>query len=160
LQPPSFKQNGSVGNHWALHLAVQHERYWAEAGRTFILADDVQAKAAYEQAQDVVERMTAELRPQNRVAAMEEVGRQQLGECYTVAAMYGLGHGIGLNQWEAPFLNEDDAREVSAPMLETSTLKQGMTLALRVVLNSHGKLILYGSSYEVTEEGPKSLLTI
>jgi Xaa-Pro dipeptidase len=160
LLPPSFKQTGLIANHWALHLAVQHERYWAEAGRTFILADDAQAKAAYEQAQDIVEQMTAELRPQNRVAAIGEVGRQQLDERYTVAAMYGLGHGIGLNQWEAPFLNEDDAREVSAPMLETSTLKQGMTLALRVVLNSHGKLILYGSSYEVTEEGPKSLLTI
>ncbi len=37
FNPPSFKQAASIGSHWALYLAVQHERYWAEAGRTFIL---------------------------------------------------------------------------------------------------------------------------
>jgi hypothetical protein len=83
-----------------------------------------------------------------------------LGEFYATAALYGLGHGIGLNQWEAPFLNEVDAREVGAPAVEASTLSRGMVLALRVVFDNDGKLILYGGSYEVTVDGPKSLLTI
>ncbi|HEX9788361.1 MAG TPA: aminopeptidase P family N-terminal domain-containing protein, partial [Candidatus Binatia bacterium] len=33
LNPPSFKQSATLGDHWAIYLAVQHERYWAEAGR-------------------------------------------------------------------------------------------------------------------------------
>jgi Xaa-Pro aminopeptidase len=157
LLPPSFKQSAIVGNHWALHLAVQQERYWAEAARTLILADDAQARAGYEQAQNVVERMAAELRPDTNVAAIEKVGRERLGEFYTTAAMYGLGHGIGLNQWEAPFLNEADAREVGAPPVDASILSVGMTLALRVAFDSHGKLIIYGGSYEVAADGPNSL---
>src|SRR4026207_140949 len=32
LTPPSFKQAASIGGHWAVYLAVQHERYWSEAG--------------------------------------------------------------------------------------------------------------------------------
>ena len=40
LNPPSFKQSASLGDHWAMYLAVQHERYWVEAGRTFVLSED------------------------------------------------------------------------------------------------------------------------
>ena len=32
---------------------------------------------------------------------------RSLGEFYATASVYGLANGIGLNQWEAPFLNEE-----------------------------------------------------
>jgi len=158
LNPPSFKQSASLGNHWAVYLAVQHERYWAEGGRTFILANDAKAQSAYEKTQEVVAEMARQLKPGGAVAAIDEAARRALGESYPTASMYGLANGIGLNQWEAPFLNESDAREVGAAGVGATILKEPMTLALRVALESEGKMILFGDSLEVTEGGAKSLL--
>ena len=158
LQPPSFKQSAEVANHWAVYLAVQHERYWAEAGRTYILSGDAKLQGAYRKAQDIVAGMAAELKPGNPVAAVHNAARRQLGEFYAGAAVYGLGNGLGLNQWEAPFLNESDAREVGARSVGAKDLAENMALALRVVFESEGKLILFGDSFLVTAGGPASLL--
>jgi len=158
LNPPSFKQAAPLGNHWAVYLAVQHERYWAEAGRTYILADDAKAKAAYARAQEIVAAMAKELKPKGAVAAIDETARRELGEFYGTASVYGLANGIGLNQWEAPFLNEDDARQVGAPTVGAVTLNENMTLALRVTFETEGKMILYGDSFQVTANGEESLV--
>ncbi len=72
--------------------------------------------------------------------------------------MYGLANGIGLNQWETPFLNESDAREVGSASVGATVLNEGMTLALRVTFETEGKLILYGDSFEVTASGARSLI--
>ena len=158
LNPPSFKQAANIGNHWAVYLAVQHERYWAEAGRTFILANDAKLKDAYARAQEIVVAMANQLKPGGAVAAIDEIARRELGEFYGTASVYGLANGIGLNQWEAPFLNEDDARQVGAPSVGATTLNENMTLALRVTFESEGKLVLFGDSFEITMSGAKSLL--
>ena len=158
LNPPSFKQAATLGEHWAVYLAVQHERYWAEAGRTFILSDDSKAAEAYHRAQEIVAAMTGELKSGGALAAIDETARRQLGEFYAHASMYGLANGIGLNQWEAPFLNENDAREVGTSSTGATTLNEGMTLALRVALQAENKMILYGDSFEVTQGGAKSLV--
>src|ERR1044071_9151814 len=158
LNPPSFKQSAGLGNHWAVYLAVQHERYWAEAGRTFILNNDSKIQSAYDRAQAIVVAMAKQLRPNAAVGAIDEIARKELGEFYAKAAVYGLANGIGLNQWEAPFLNEDDARQVGATSVGATILKENMTLALRVTFESEGKMILFGDSFEVTESGAKSLL--
>ena len=157
LNPPSFKQAANIGTHWAVYLAVQHERYWAEAGRTYILVDDAKLKDAYVRAQEIVAAMANQLKPGGAVAAVDEIARRELGEFYGTASVYGLANGIGLNQWEAPFLNEDDARQVGAASVGTTTLNENMTLALRVTLETEGKLVLFGDSFEVTAEGGKPL---
>jgi Xaa-Pro aminopeptidase len=158
LNPPSYKQAASLGDHWAIYLAVQHERYWAEAGRTFVLSGDAKTEAAYRKAREVVAAMANQLKPNGAVTAIDETARNVLGEFYGTASMYGLANGIGLNQWEAPFLNESDAREVGAASVGATRLSEGMTLALRVTLETEGKLILYGDSFEVTASGSKSLV--
>jgi Xaa-Pro aminopeptidase len=158
LQPPSANMTGSVGDHWAMYLAIQHERYWAEAGRTYILSGAVKLQAAYQKAQEIVAQMAAQSRPGGAVAALAETARSALGEFYATASIYGLGNGIGLNQWEAPFLTQDDAREVGAPSLGATAFAENMTLALRVTLETAGKLILFGDSFRVTRSGARSLL--
>jgi Xaa-Pro aminopeptidase len=158
LNPPSFKQAANIGNHWAVYLAVQHERYWAEAGRTYILVDDAKLKDAYVRAQEIVAAMANQLKPGGAVAAVDEIARRELGEFYGTASVYGLANGIGLNQWEAPFLNEDDARQVGAASVGATTLNENMTLTLRVIFETEGKLVLFGDSFEVTASGAKSLL--
>jgi Xaa-Pro aminopeptidase len=159
LNPPSFKQSAGLGNHWAVYLAVQHERYWAEAGRSFVLSNDARLQAAYQKAQEIVGQMAAQLKPGCTVAAIDETARRALGEFYATASIYGLANGIGLNQWEAPFLNEDDARQVGAPSRGPTTLDGRMTLALRATIETEGKIVLYGDSFQVTAGGARSLVS-
>ena len=85
-------------------------------------------------------RWRLQLKPGGAVAAIDETARHALGEFYATAAMYGLANGIGLNQWEAPFLNEDDARQVGATSVGATMLNENMTLALRVTFESEGKI--------------------
>jgi Xaa-Pro aminopeptidase len=158
LQPPSFKQSADLGTHWAVYLAVQHERYWAEAGRTYVSSGDAKLQAAYQKAQEIVAQMAAQLKPGNSVAAIDDTARQKLGEFYATAAVYGLGNGIGLNQWEAPFLSDDDARQVGALSVGATVLSENMTVALRVAFETEGKLVLFGDSFQVTATGAASLL--
>lgn len=158
LNPPSFKQAATVGDHWAVYLAVQHERYWAEAGRTFILAGDAKFEHTYRKAQEIVAAMAKQLKPNGPVAAIDETARRELGEFYGTTSVYGLANGIGLNQWEAPFLNENDAQEVGSASVGATVLNEGMTLALRVALQAEGNMILYGDSFEVTKSGTRSLV--
>jgi Xaa-Pro aminopeptidase len=158
LNPPSFKQAAHVGSHWAVYFAVQHERYWAEAGRTYILSNDAKLKNTYTRAQEIVAAMAHQLKPNGAVAAIDETARKELGEFYTTASVYGLANGIGLNQWEAPFLNADDAAQVSAASVGATTLNENMTLALRVTIETEGKIVLYGDSFQVTAAGAMSLL--
>ena len=159
LQPPSFKMTANVGDHWALYLAIQHERYWAEVGRTYVLSGESKIQSAYQKAQEIVGQMAMQLKRGNAVTAIDETARKQLGEFYASAASYGLGNGIGLNQWEAPFLSEAEARQVGSSPTGPASLNENMTLALRVAFENEGKLILFGDSYEVTPDGPKSLTT-
>ena len=158
LNPPSFKQAASIGSHWAVYFAVQHERYWAEVGRTYILSNDAKLHSGYVRAQEIVAAMAQQLKPNGAVVAIDETARKALGEFYSTASVYGLANGIGLNQWEAPFLNEDDAREVGVPSVGATTLNENMTLALRVTMETEGKIILFGDSFQVTAGGAKPLV--
>ncbi len=158
LNPPSFKQAATLGSHWTVYLAVQHERYWAEAGRTYMLTNDAKLQSAYERAQETVATMARLLKPNRATADIDDVARRELGEFYAAASQYGLANGIGLNQWEAPFLSEDDARQVGALSVGATTLDENMTLALRAAIESEGKIVLYGDSFHVTSGGAKSLM--
>jgi Xaa-Pro aminopeptidase len=158
LNPPSFKQAASIESHWAVYFAVQHERYWAEAGRTYYLANDMKVQSAYGKAQEIVAAMAQQLKPNGAVATIDETARKALGEFYATASVYGIANGIGLNQWEAPFLSEGDAREVGASFVGATTLNEDMTLALRVTIESQGKIVLFGDSFQVTAGGAKPLV--
>ena len=158
LNPPSFKQAASLGSHWAVYLAVQHERYWAEAGRTYILSNDDKLQSTYARAQEIVAAMAKQLKPQRACVDIDDIARRELGEFYAAAAIYGLANGIGLNQWEAPFLTEDDAQQVGALSVGATTLDENMALALRVTIESEGKIVLFGDSFQVTAGGAKSLV--
>ena len=160
LNPPSFKQAAGLGGHWAVYLAVQHERYWAEAGRTYPLSSDAKLADAYQRARQTVAALAKQLRPNGPVAAIDGTARRELGEFHGKASLYGLANGIGLNQWEAPFLNESDAREVGAASVGATTLNENMTLALRVVLETEGNLVIHGDSFEVTASGARSLTSM
>ncbi len=157
LQPPSCKMTAVLGEHWAIYLAIQHERYWVEAGRTYVSPENAGLHEAYRKAQNIVARMAARLKPGAAISAIEETARERLGECHAVASMYGLGNGIGLGQWEPPFLSAGEARQIGASG-NPAFFEAQMTLALRVIFESEGRLVLFGDTYVITQDGPKSLV--
>ena len=159
LRPPGAGMNGSVKSHWSLYLAIQHRRYWVEAGRTFNLDDDAALEAAHSKARDTVGKMAACLKAGNAVNDADAVAREQLGELHAAASKYGLGNGLGLSQWEAPFLDEDEARQQGIAGGESMVLENDMAVALRVAFESESKLILFGDSYQVTPSGPVLLFS-
>jgi Xaa-Pro aminopeptidase len=159
LQPPSFKMTAEIGNHWAVYLAVQHDRYWVETGRTYILSEEPKLQGAYQKGQEIVAQMAAQLKPGNSIKAIDDTAREQLGEFYATASVYGLGNGVGLNQWEAPFVTKEDEPEFGTPLMDAGSVHENMTLGLRVVFETEGKLVICGDTYEVTANGPKSLVS-
>ena len=96
-------------------------------------------KARIEKAQEIVAQMAASSNPAARSRRLTKLRAARLANFYATAAMYGLANGIGLNQWEAPFLNEDDARQVGATSVGATMLNENMTLALRVTFETEGK---------------------
>jgi Xaa-Pro aminopeptidase len=159
LQPPSFKRTAEVGDHWAVYLAIQHERYWAETGRTYILSSESRLHSVYQKAQEIVAQMATQLKPANSIKAIQETARKQLGEFFATASSYGFGNGIGLDQREAPFFSDDEARRARSLSGSAAELNDNTTLALRIAFETEGRFILFGDSYEVTPDGPKSLTT-
>ena len=160
LNPPSFKQSAYIDSHWAVYFAVQHERYWAEAGRTYVVASDGGLRSAYDRAQKALLTLAEQLKPNRSTDQIDDIARRELGEFYPGAALYGIANGIGLNLWEAPFLNQDDACEVGALSVNTTQLDENMVLAVRVVIESAGKIVVCGDTFQVTAAGAKSLAGI
>src|SRR5919106_661931 len=125
-------------------------------------AEDIRILAGEKRLQPPSFKMTAQmatqLKPGTSVAAVDGTARQQLGEFYASASSYGLGNGIGLNPWEPPFLSDDEARQMGFTAIGWSLLQPDTTLALRTVFETEGKLIIFGDTYQVTSNGPKSLV--
>jgi hypothetical protein len=63
-----------------------------------------------------------------------------------------------LNQWEAPFLSEEEAMQAGSVSANSGTLDENMALALRVTFESEGRLVMFGDSFEITPSGAVSLL--
>jgi hypothetical protein len=70
--------------------------------------------------------------------------------------MYGLGNGIGLDPWEAPFITDDDRKQAGWETM-IAQLEERMTVALRVVFETEGQLIAHGDSFELTANGAQIL---
>jgi len=158
LRPPNYRNLARLVSHWTLYLAIQYERYWVESGRTYILAPDSKLYGVYQKAQEIVGQIAGQLKPGNPVAAIDQCARNHLGEFYATASLYGLGNGIGLNQWEAPFLSEEEARQAGATLPNVASVDENMAVALRVAFESDGKLVMHGDSFEVTATGAVSLV--
>lgn len=156
LRPPGDKKVGERGS-LALYLAIQHRRYWVETGRTYTLGDDSIAKDLYLKVNNTLDKMVRALSPGKFTNEISQVARQELGEFYPQAVVYGLGNGIGLSQWEPPFLSEEPEAYRKPLVGLSNRLEKDMVLALRVVLQTQGKLILVGNSYQVTSEGVEAL---
>ena len=130
LAPPDDRAL-NPGDVLLLHVAVQYQRYWAEAGQTYVLGPaGGEARALARTAHEALTAMTAAARPGVTSGAVAAAARAALrrSDLKEAADAYGLGHGIGLDLEEPPYVRDDDA----------TRLAEGMTLALHVVLHDRG----------------------
>ncbi|HZD41281.1 MAG TPA: M24 family metallopeptidase, partial [Terriglobales bacterium] len=150
LQPPGSGPDTLQG-HWAVYLSIQYGRYWVEAGRSFNLDSDPGFEQAYGKARDSLEAMSANIRPGQSLKTVDDGVRRCLGDLHATAAAYGLGNGIGLSPWEAPFLDQEEGPNTISS--NAQTLECDMTLTLRVGIAPERNLALFGDSYHVTARG-------
>jgi Xaa-Pro dipeptidase len=140
LRPPDDRPLAR-GDVVLLHLAAEYQRYWAEDGRTFVLgAADDELRALADQAARVVQAMGDMARPGESAGKLADAAGVALAEAdarglidarHTAGPMtYGLGHGIGLDVEEAPFI-----RPGSSDRLEPDSV-----FSLHTVLHGRGGL--------------------
>jgi Xaa-Pro dipeptidase len=134
----SLKEDGEI----VVYLAVERERYWAEAIRTFTFraGSFVEEKSAESSAGFV--KLCKALKPGVKVS---DVYREALaGKGADILRSYSPGNGIGLGLNEAPFLREGN----------DDILKEGMVLSLRTAVpRTAGGYDLLGNTILVTDGG-------
>jgi Xaa-Pro aminopeptidase len=126
LRPPDDRRL-AAGDVVLLHLAAEYQRYWAEAGQTFVLgAPDAATRALAEAAERAVAALADGARPGVAAGALADAALASLDpRAAMLSTSYGLGHGIGLDLEEPPALRP------GAP----DPLVAGAVLALHVVLH-------------------------
>jgi len=147
LRPP---ENRSIGQGHALiiNAAVEFERYWAEAVKTFTVKEDSFSEIASD-ATAVYDRAIDAIKPGRAVSRLykdllEDAGRSGL----ELLSDYGLGGGIGLSLNELPVINEKGVQK----------LKEGMCLSLRLAVRdkTYGST-MFGNTLLVGKNGAEVL---
>jgi Xaa-Pro dipeptidase len=140
----ALKEDGEV----MVYLAVERERYWAEAIRTFTFraGSFVEEKSAESSA--AFAKLCKALKPGVKIS---DFCREALaGKGADILQSYSLGSGIGLGLNEAPFLREGN----------DEALKQGMVLSLRTTIpGNDGGYSLVGNTILVNDNGGSILNT-
>ncbi len=130
LNPPSFKQAASIDGHWAVYLAVQHERYWAEAGRTFIFSGDAKLQNAYGKSKKSLLKWWHRSNPVARLRRSMKPRAKHWVESYARlrlrARQRHRPQSVG-----GPFFTEGDAHQVGAASVGATSFSENMTVALR-----------------------------
>ena len=110
-----------------LSMMTQAQRYWGETARTFVLGAVPQAlSAVYKSATDGIAAMCSTILPGIRGTDIAQAAERALGGSGKSAAAYGFMNGIGLDADEALDLAD-------------GVVKEGTTLALRVILHGDGQ---------------------
>jgi Xaa-Pro aminopeptidase len=117
----------AAGDIITLYVAVEAQRYWAETTRSFVLGTaSGELRDLFARGERALAAMHTVARAGSPAADLARAARSALGddELYRTAALYGLGHGIGLDADEDPAITESNA----------SLLTKNATLATRVIL--------------------------
>lgn len=131
----------SEGDCILLYCAVQKQRYWAEAARTYVLGPaSASLRALYHRAAAALQTMMQSAQAGISVSSLIESARSLLGPGSS-AEIYGLGNGIGLDLEEPPTLSAGGSER----------LQKDMTLALRIILHAQDHGVAIASTLRVRE---------
>lgn len=146
---PSEEGTLLSGETVVLLLAVQFERYWAEAIRTFVVKEGAFVPVEREDFNLRYAKMVQLLRPGKTASQFyREAGVQLRKEKLQTLSEYGLGQGIGLSPRESPSLFKDDQ----------TPLKEGMCLTVRLLVKDEALgAVMIGNTLLLAKKGPEVL---
>lgn len=134
----------AAGDPVLIYVAVQHQRYWAEAARTYILGEPDKALVElHAKAVRALDAMAASSRTGTQIGSIAASARTALGDAHATAQSYGLGNGIGLDVNEQPVISgSSGARYVD-----------GSTVALRVLAHAGGRGVAVARTLQISSGG-------
>jgi Xaa-Pro aminopeptidase len=127
-----------------IHFAVEHQRYWAEVARTYVVGTGQDAvHRLHARAEAALDAMESTATAGSTIGAIAAAARDAIGDADLAARAeaYGFAHGIGLDAEEFPLIRSHDHAPIAA----------GTTLALRAILHGEengaaaGKTVLVGA---------------
>jgi len=127
-----------AGDALLLFVAAAHQRYWAEAARSYVLGPVPEAmRDLAQRAGAAMAAMRGATVAGGAVAAIWRAAEAALGPVLLpLAASYGIGHGIGLDSEEAPSIVASSDGE----------LRADATLSLHLVLHADGQGVALGQT--------------
>jgi Xaa-Pro dipeptidase len=146
---PAEEQKISSEETVILHLAVELERYWAEATRTFLLKGSSFVEPKFENISALYERITNGLGSEKKASQFyKEAMAEMKKEGVVYISDYGLGQGIGLSPQEFPVISGKDH----------TLLREGMIFSIRMLIKDKDMgAIMIGNTIHLTKQGPKIL---
>ena len=138
------------GNTVRTDFSLSYNGCWATAGRMFFTGKPgPKAAQAYAENMLLKDFAVSILKPGIRVTEFfEAVCLKAEEEGIELLSEYGLGHGVGMSEYELPYLTEDN----------DEVLLAGMVIALDVkTLGSKNEIIHSVDIYELTEDGNRRL---
>lgn len=148
---PVDDRNLGAGDTLLLYVALQTQRYWAEAARTFILGEAPAAlRALHDRATGALMALSETANPGVSVSSLAAAAAE------AGSTPYGFGNGIGLDAEEPPIVAGNGGGRFS----------EGATAAFRVILHDGGFGAAVASTGVVGQSGfeafgePASLIEV
>ena len=132
-----------------IYIAVEYERYWSEAVRTFAVKDSFIEEIKSEKTEALYGELLDGIKTDKPVSEFCEEARAKIGAREVdYIPEYGFGQGIGLSLQEFPLISE----------VEESLLREGMCLTLRLAVQDKAMgAVMAGNTIHLTKEGPEVL---
>ena len=147
LRPPDDRKLAK-GDVVMLFIAAEIQRYWAEGARTYVLgAPNAELLALAGKVGEALGAMRASARAGASVAQLFAAASDKLNGLADSAALYGLGHGIGLDADEAPIIDRT----------ATGKLQPDSTLGLHLIVHAGSLGIAVGQTVVARGEQGESL---
>jgi Xaa-Pro aminopeptidase len=127
-----------------VYIAVEFERYWAEAARTFVAGESSFSEMSGETAAIYAQAVAAVTPKRSISEVFAEVRNRVQDSGFEFVADFGLGGGIGLSLHESPVITEKGKEK----------LKERMCLALRIAAKEQsGRFLMMGNTLILGKEG-------
>jgi Xaa-Pro aminopeptidase len=133
-----------------VYFAVEHQRYWAEVTRTYVVGSGPDGlRHLHGKAEAALTAMEAAATAGSTIGAIAAAARAAIEDADLAARAeaYGFAHGIGLDAEEFPLIGSHDDTPIAA----------GTTLALRAILHGEGSGAAVGKTVLVGEDKAESL---
>jgi len=148
FRPPEERPIRS-GDRMIIYLAVEFERYWAEAVRTSTLKESTFAEIQPDTVKTLYENILQGMKIGKRMSQFYRETRAKIAKVkFEEISGYGMGQGIGLGLKELPLIAKEDR----------NILADGMCLSLRLgIRDKELGAAMIGDTIYLTSKGPEVL---